>query len=238
MTDHDAAMTAGPGPRERALTVGLDGLSDSELVALLLGTGGRGEPVARLSARLLEEVGGLGGLERHGPGGLAGFAGLGRAKAYRLLAALELGRRAHARPLRRGTAIVSSRDVDAALRPRLARADQEHFIAIPLDAKNRPMGEIRIASGGLTACPVVPGDVFRNLVREAAAGVVFAHNHPSGEPTPSAEDIALTERLRRAGELLGLRVLDHVIVGHDGYFSFLDAGLLSPAGARAWAERR
>ena len=86
--------------------------------------------------------------------------------------------------------------------------------------------------------PVVPGDVFRNLVREAAAGVVFAHNHPSGEPTPSAEDIALTERLRRAGDLLGLRVLDHVILGHEGYFSFLDAGLLSAAGPRAWSDRR
>jgi len=81
--------------------------------------------------------------------------------------------------------------------------------------------------GGVTASPVAPADVFRALVREAAAGVIFVHNHPSGEPTPSPEDVALTERLCRAGELLGVRVLDHVILAHEGYFSFLDAGLLA-----------
>ena len=86
--------------------------------------------------------------------------------------------------------------------------------------------ELRIALGGLSACPVSPADVYRALVREAAAAVVFAHNHPSGEPTPSQDDIALTARLARAGALLGIRVLDHIIVGHEGYFSFLDAGLL------------
>src|SRR5690606_18345940 len=121
------------------------------------------------------------------------------------------------------------RDVDAAMRPRLANADVEHFIAIALDAKNRPVAEISIARGGLAACPVSPADVFRALLREAAAGVVFVHNHPSGEPSPSAEDVALTDRLRRAGELLGVTVLDHVIIGREGYFSFLDAGLLGPA---------
>lgn len=208
--------------------MGAEALSDAELVAVLLGTGGTGEPVAVLSARLLEEAGGLGGLERMGAGALARLAGVGPGKASRLLAAVELGRRVVERPLSRGARIASSRDVDAALRPRLARASNEHFIAIPLDAKNRAIGEIRVAVGGLTACPVAPSDVFRGLVREAAAAVIFVHNHPSGEPDPSAEDVALTERLVRAGELLGVRVLDHVILGHEGYFSFLDAGMLVP----------
>jgi DNA repair protein RadC len=206
----------------------VDALSDEELVALLLGTGSKREPVSVLAARLLAETGGLGGLERSGVGELSGRRGVGASKASRLIAAIELGRRVVARPLPRGMRIQSSRDVDAALRPRLAHAPTEQFIAIPLDAKNRPLGEIRVASGGLTACPVAPADVFRSLVREAAAAVVFVHNHPSGEPTPSADDVALTERLRRAGEILGVRVLDHVIVGQEGYFSFLDAGLLGP----------
>lgn len=214
------------GARERLSRLGAEGLSDAELLAILLGTGARGQPVAVMAARLLEETGGLSGLERTGVGALSGHAGIGFSKASRIVAALELGRRVVERPLARGARIGSSRDVDAALRPRLARASSEHFIALPLDAKNRAIGEIRIAVGGLTACPVAPSDVFRALVREAAAAVIFVHNHPSGEPTPSPEDVALTQRLIRAGELLGVRVLDHVILGHEGYFSFLDAGLL------------
>lgn len=214
------------GARERLGQAGPEALSDVELVSILLGTGRSGEPVGILSARLLTEVGGLSGLERLGMGAMERISGVGAGKASRLVAALELGRRVLATPLRRGVRITSSRDVDAALRPRLSTSPSERFIALPLDAKNRPMGEIRVAVGGLTACPVLPADVFRMLVREAAAGVIFVHNHPSGEPTPSPEDLTLTERLCRAGDLLGIRVLDHVVIGREGYFSFLDAGLL------------
>lgn len=220
------------GPRERLCSVGVEGLSDAELLALLLGTGGREEPVGVLASRLLHEVGGLGALERLGPGALAQRPGLGPIKAGRIAAAVELGRRVLSKPLERGSRIGSSRDVDAALRPRLAHADVEHFLAIALDAKNRPMREVLVARGGTSACPVAPADVFRALLREAAAGVVFVHNHPSGEPTPSSDDVALTDRLRRAGELLGVTVLDHVIIGREGYFSFLDAGLLETARRR------
>lgn len=216
------------GPRERMRAVGSEGLSDAELLAILLGTGARREPVGVLASRLLHEVGGIAALSRVGAGALEQIAGLGPGKASRIVAAVELGRRVVTRPLPRGARVGSSRDVDAAMRPRLAAADVEHFIAIALDAKNRPIGEIEIARGGLSACPVSPADVFRALLREAAAGVVFVHNHPSGEPSPSADDVALTERLRRAGELIGVRVLDHLIIGREGYFSFLDAGLLPP----------
>lgn len=216
------------GPRERMRAVGTEGLSDAELLAILLGTGARREPVGVLASRVLHEVGGIAALSRVGAGALEQMSGLGPGKASRIMAAVELGRRVVTRPLPRGARIGSSREVDAALRPRLAGADVEHFVAIALDAKNRPIGEVEIARGGLSACPVSPADVFRALLREAAAGVVFVHNHPSGEPSPSADDVALTERLRRAGELLGVRVLDHVIIGREGYFSFLDAGLLPP----------
>jgi len=222
--------TTRDGPRERLARVGPERLGDAELLAVLLGTGARGEPVGVLAARLLEEAGGLAGLERTGVGALSGLPGIGRSKAARVVAALEIGRRVATSAPSRGARIGSSRDVDALLRPRLAREASEPVIALPLDAKNRPLGELRIAIGGLTACPVAPSDVFRALVREAAAAVIFAHNHPSGEPSPSPEDLALTERLCRAGELLGVRVVDHGILGHEGYFSFLDAGLLEARG--------
>nr|MDQ3036012.1 JAB domain-containing protein [Myxococcota bacterium] len=132
----------------------------------------------------------------------------------------------HEVPWTAGPRIESSRDVDALLRVRLAGAESERFIALPTDAKNRVIAELTIARGGLSACPVAPSDVFRAILREAASAVVFAHNHPSGDASPSADDIALTDRLVRAGALLGVRVLDHVIVGREGYFSFVDAGLL------------
>ncbi|HJL18206.1 MAG TPA: DNA repair protein RadC [Sandaracinaceae bacterium LLY-WYZ-13_1] len=220
------------GPRERLRAVGTERLSDAELLALLLGTGARREPVSVLASRLLHELGGLEALRRVGPGALEKLPGVGPSKAGRIVAAVELGRRLATRPLPRGTRIASSRAVYAALRPRLAHLDAERFLALALDAKNRPIAEVEIARGGLSACPVSPSDVFRALLREAAAGVVFVHNHPSGEPSPSAEDVALTERLRRAGDLLGVAVLDHVIIGREGYFSFLDSGLLAPEPAR------
>lgn len=214
------------GPRERMRAVGTEGLSDAELLALLLGTGGRREPVVVLASRVLHEVGGLFALSRVGAGALEQLAGVGPTKAGRIMAAIELGRRVLTRPLTRSSRLGSSQDVDAAMRPRLGHLEMERFVAIALDAKNRPVAEVEVARGGLSACPVSPADVFRALLREAAAGVVFVHNHPSGEPSPSREDLALTERLRRAGELLGVHVLDHVIIGREGYFSFLDAGLL------------
>jgi DNA repair protein RadC len=116
--------------------------------------------------------------------------------------------------------------VAAALGPRLRDATREHFFALALDAKNRPVAEILVALGGLTACAISPADVFRLVLKEPAAAVIFVHNHPSGEPTPSADDVSVTERLRKAGALLGVSVLDHVILGRDTHFSFLDAGLL------------
>lgn len=220
-------MTIEHGPRERLTQVGAASLSDEELLALLLGTGPGGEGLAVFAARILRHTGSLAALGRAGVGELATIRGIGATKASRLVAAGELGRRMATVPLRRGSRITTSRDVDAALRPRLAPAEREHFVALPLDAKNRPLAELTIAVGGLSACPVAPADVFRPLLRQAAAGVIFVHNHPSGEPTPSPDDVALTERLSAAGELLGVRVIDHVIIGEPDYFSFLDAGLIT-----------
>lgn len=216
------------GPRERLRAVGPARLSDAELIAILLGTGTSELPVGVLASRILHDAGGLDGLAKLGPGALEQVGGLGPSKSSRLLAAVELGRRVVGRPLSRKRKIASSRDVDAAYRSRLADLDVELFCAVALDAKSRPIRELEIARGGLSACPVAPADVFRALVREAASSVIVVHNHPSGEPTPSAEDVALTDRLARAGDLMGIRLLDHVVIGREGYFSFLDAGLIAP----------
>jgi DNA repair protein RadC len=220
------------GPRERIRAGGAEILSDEELVSLMLSTGARGQPVSVLSAGLLSWAGGLRGLAKLNVGALAARPGLGVSKACRIVAALELGRRLVAMPWVVGRPLSCSRDVQRALGPKLAPELRERFLAIALDAKNRPMAEIAVAVGGLTACPVAPSDIFRALIAEGAHATILVHNHPSGVPSPSHEDIALTDRLWRAGELLGVTVLDHVIVAREGYFSFRDVGLLPPTGSR------
>ena len=223
------AEGAPPGPRERLMLRGECALSDEELLAVLLGTGSVGEPVRVVAARLLYDLGGPSGLRRAGIATLSRQPGVGPIKACRIRAALELGARAQARPLAPRDPIRSSKDVHAALGPRLASAEREHFYALALDAKHRPLAEILLAIGGLTACGVAPSDLFRAVLREPAAALVLVHNHPSGDPAPSEEDVVLTRKLVAAGSLLGLAVVDHVIIGRDGYFSFTDAGLLQAA---------
>lgn len=227
MPSVQSALRTG-GPRERLFLHGPASLSDVELLAVLLGTGTAAEPVGVLSARLLSEVGGLSALRRGAPGSLAQLKGLGRAKTARVVAALELGARASCQPLHPSTPIRSSRDVDAALRPRLRDEPREHFIALALDVRHRPLSETVVAIGSLDSCGFTPADAFRGVLRVAANAVVFVHNHPSGEPAPSPEDRAMTRRLQQVAELLGIRLLDHIILGAEGYFSFLDAGLLEP----------
>jgi DNA repair protein RadC len=214
------------GPRERLAREGAAALSDVELLALLLGTGAKELPVLELARRILSESGGLKRLSRRGLGELAAELGLGPTKAGRLIAAFELGRREAARPPDRRARLTSSRDVVSWLGPRFAEAEVEHFVVVPVDARHRPMGLLEIGRGGMTSCSVSPADVYRRLLREAAPAVIFVHNHPSGAPDPSPDDLALTERLTLAGELLGVQVLDHVILAREGHFSFLDAGLL------------
>jgi DNA repair protein RadC len=152
--------------------------------------------------------------------------GLARAEITRLRAALELGRRAVVRPQK--GAILSPQDALACVAPSLVGAENERFVVVVLDVKNRPRRVAQVAQGGVDACPVDPREVFVHAVRERGSGVIVAHNHPSGDPTPSPEDIALTERLQQAGSVLGVPLLDHIIVGHGGTFTSLAArGLLS-----------
>lgn len=214
------------GPRERLMLRGEGTLSDAELLAILLGTGTPGAPVNVVAQSLIERLGGLPGIRRAGLSAMSACPGVGEAKACRIRAAFELGVRSCERALQPRALIACSNDVVDAFRARLADATREHFFALALDARQRVAAEILVAVGSLTACAVSPSDVFRLLLREPAAAVIFVHNHPSGEPAPSREDVALTERLRQAGALLGIKVLDHVIIAREGHFSFLDAGLL------------
>ena len=212
-------------PRERLLAAGLEALSDAELIAALIGTGTRGSTAVDVARELLASYGDLGSLQRATPADLAERRGLGTAKACALAAALELGRRAQ-RPRADRASLKTAADVYALAAPRLAHLPQEIFLAICLDAKNRVLREARIAGGGLTMVTVLPREAFAPVLREAAPGVVFVHNHPSGDPEPSREDVKLTLALSRAGRVLGVRVIDHVIVGHGRYASLADRGLM------------
>ncbi|MEM7434919.1 MAG: DNA repair protein RadC [Myxococcota bacterium] len=211
-------------PRERLAALGAHALSDTELLALLLGAGRRGQSVTDVAAQLLGQSNGLPGLARRSTRALVQLDGLGPAKAARLCAAFELGVRA-LRPADLGAPLLDSRAVFVRYGRALAHAPTERFWVISLDAKNRPKAATEVARGGRTNCQVDAAEVFRCLVADSAAHAVVLHNHPSGDPAPSADDLSLTERLCRAGELLEIRILDHLIVGHGRYTSLRDEGL-------------
>jgi DNA repair protein RadC len=212
------------GPREKLADSGVESLSDAELVAILLGTGTRAEPVPALAEHLLLHTGGLWGLANASPPEMAAVCGVGVGKAARLAAGLELGRRASCLPLPRGARLGSSEDVFRAFGPQLGRLTHEELWALALDARQRVLCRILLARGGVSSCALRPADVFRPLLRAAASSVVLIHNHPSGACEPSSEDLEFTQKLAEAGELLGVFLLDHVIIGAEGYFSCLDAG--------------
>ncbi len=216
-------------PHARLRRVGIDALSDTELLALVLGTGKPSSNELTSARTLLAAHEGLRGVSRTGLGVLA--RDVGERRAARVLAAVEIARRAGAVPLARSAPYRSSRDVVRAYGPRLLDAAEESVLAVVLDARQRPVAERVVARGSASACPVNPRQVFALAVREGGAGVVLVHNHPSGDPTPSTEDITFTRMVSEAGRLLDLPLVDHVIVAREGSFSFLDAGLLKRAEA-------
>jgi DNA repair protein RadC len=225
----EVAIAPGDGPRERLVALGSEALSEAELLALLLRTGGGGHDALALATRLLRGHGGLGGLAAAGAAELAREPGMGPAKTATLLAALEVGRRLASRRLRSGQIVRGPADVHHHFHARLRDARHERFLLLLLDGRHRLLREVVISQGTLTASLVHPREVFRPALREAAAAVVLVHNHPSGDPTPSREDREITTRLVEAGELLGVPVLDHVVVAERGYTSLRELGAI-PAG--------
>jgi len=210
------------GPRERLLSGGARTLSDADLLALILGTGGAGRS-ARATALSLTEAMPVGELAWAPADALAGWPGLGPARAAAIAAAFELGRRGAWSPPRRGERCLDPGRVHELLR-HAAHAEREGFHVVLLDVRGRLLRSVQVAEGSLSQCPVSPRDALRPAVRAGAHSVVFAHNHPSGDPTPSPEDADLTDRLRAAAELVGVLPRDHVIVAAGGYYSFVEAG--------------
>jgi DNA repair protein RadC len=212
-------------PRERLLERGAAALSEAELLALVLRTSGvRGESAVDQGRQLLTNLAGVVGLGRATVAELARQRGMGPASAAAVVAALELGRRAVCSRVDRGGAFRTSLEVFHHFRGQLAPLCQEVFYVVLLDAKHRKIREVRISEGSLTASIVHPREVFAPAMRDSAAAMILIHNHPSGDPSPSPEDLELTRRLREAGEVIGIRVLDHVIIGSEAHFSFVDAG--------------
>jgi DNA repair protein RadC len=208
------------GPRDHVLASGPRALSDAELLGLLLDAGAATASGRALAEHVLHAAGGIAHLER----AAAGLDGLSRRRAAVLRAALEIGRRAVAVPFVPGEPLCDPARVWEHFRGRLPQLDREVFYAVLLDGRNRVQGEVRVSEGSLTAALVHPREVFAPAIRTGAAALVLAHNHPSGDPTPSPEDAVLTERLRQAGELVGVRVLDHVVIGRARWVSMAAAG--------------
>lgn len=211
-------------PREKLLSRGAGVLSDAELLAILLRTGQKGASALDHGRALIEQYGDFRQLATAGVGDLCKLKGLGPAKAAQILAALEIAKRFGERPFRIGESFRGSGDVYAHFRERLASEKREHFYAVLLDNKHRKIKDVWVSQGSLTASIVHPRDVFLPVVRESAAAVIFVHNHPSGDPTPSKEDIEITRRLREVGDIMGVRVIDHIVIGSGRYVSFVDDG--------------
>jgi DNA repair protein RadC len=211
-------------PRERLALVGASALSSRELLAALLGTGARGASALDVAEDLLGS--GLRSLASRSLQDLEGVRGLGRAKATRVLAALELGARVASDAGSGAPSLQSPGEAARYLLPRYAARPVETFGLLALDARHRLRREAVVSVGCLTASLVHPREVFQEAVVSRAAALVLFHNHPSGDPEPSAEDLALTRRLAAAGSLMGIEVLDHLVLGAGRYVSLKDRGVL------------
>ena len=215
-------------PRERLKLRGPAALSDGDLLAIILNTGIVGETVTDLSQRLLAEHGGLRGLFRLEVSELAAIRGLGDAKAVRLKAALELGRRLAALSPEDRAQVTSPDDVANLLQIEMAALEQEQLRVVRLVTQHLILGARTVYQGSVNQAQVRVGEVYRDAVRQNATAIVAVHNHPSGDPTPSAADVSLTVELVRAGEMLDIDLLDHLIIGQGRWLSLRRLGLGFP----------
>jgi DNA repair protein RadC len=218
-------LAAADRPREKLRRVGVSGLGDNELVAVVLGQGGRGRPVLDLASSVLDRAGGTAGLSRATPEDLRLVPGVGWARAAQVIAAVELGRRTvsatgHPRRFRQ------PREVAEWLLPQFGGRAVEQFGVVLLDARYGLLATRVVSVGSLDASSAHPREVFREAVVGRAASLVLFHNHPSGDPTPSRDDISVTRRLVAAAGVLGIEVVDHVILGAGSYFSFRESSTL------------
>ncbi len=209
-------------PREKLRQHGVSALGDNELVALIIGNGTRRGNALSVANALLAAHGGLHGLTRCTADQLVRIAGIGRVRAAQLVAALELGRRTLAHAPSARLLIRGPEDAAQYLMPRFGSRGVEQFGIVLLDAKHRVMRTAVLSIGTLNSSIVEPRDVFREAAIGGATAIVVFHNHPSGDPTPSPDDVALTRRLVAAGSLLGIDVVDHLILGDARYWSLME----------------
>lgn len=213
-------------PRERLLRHGPEALSDAQLIAILLRTGSSSKGVMDLAISFLDTFKSLRSIDSASISDLSQLKGVGAAKIAQIKAAFELGKRLMAESHDGSPAFNSSSAVHSYFAPRFKNLKKELFLCLLLDAKNRFIREVRISEGTLTNSLIHPREAFKEAIRESAASVIFVHNHPSGDPTPSRDDIAVTERLKKAGDVIGIAALDHVIIGDGTFVSLKEKGIL------------
>jgi|Deesub1362A_J573_1020465.scaffolds.fasta_scaffold01550_9 DNA repair protein RadC len=217
-------------PRERLIRFGAEALSNAELLALILQTGSRQESAIVLAQRVLKGKQGIQGLRYLVDASieeLSQIKGIGTAKAARIKAALELTRRLSSFSGETKPVIRSPQDVSDLLMEEMRYLDREHFKAILLDIKNRVIDIEDISVGSLNTSIVHPRELFKTAIRRSSAAIILIHNHPSGDPTPSSEDIEITSRIVWGGEILGIEILDHIIIGDGIYVSLKEKNLLN-----------
>lgn len=212
-------------PREKAWQHGVESLSDSELLCILIGSGGRGNTAMVLANSVLSRFENLRRLSTISLKELQEIKGIGPVKALEIKACLEIARRFHQVLLKPGMVLNQSQQVFAYYHERLRDQKKENFFSLLLDSKNRVIREELISVGSLNFSIVHPREVFVPAIRETAASVLLLHNHPSGDPSPSKEDIGVTKRLFEVGKLIGIGILDHIIIGSGCYVSFLEQKL-------------
>lgn len=221
-------------PRQELIAYGADRISSQKLIAILLGSGSKERPVDLLAATLLRETGGLLALSQATTVELCAIDGIGEALATRIVASFQLGRRALEAALPSAAVVRGPEEVYNRLRGRLSALEQEVFMVLALDVRGRVIDEIEVARGSLAGVEVHPREVFRPLIRRCAYACVVAHNHPSGDPTPSQEDYQLSKRLQEVGRLVGIELLDHIVIASGGYCSMADmlhGGPVDPGGS-------
>lgn len=205
---------------------GAESLSQAELLAILLRTGTRRESAIHIAQQLLGRAGGLRGLADLSIDELTNIKGIGPAKAVQLKAGIELGRRMANSRLTEPVTIRSPQDAAEILTEQLRYLQKEHFVCLFLNTKNHVIAQETLSMGSLNASIVHPREVFRAAMKCSSAAIICAHNHPSGDPTPSPEDISLTSRLLQAGEIVGIDVLDHLIIGDSRFVSLKEKGYM------------
>lgn len=213
-------------PRERLLRYGSESLSNSELIAIILGTGNKGENILSLSSRIIKERGGLNGLLTSTREDFLKLKGIGNAKASQLMAIVELSKRFRSYRSGEEYKVCSPKDAAQYVMEEMRGLSQEILKVIMLDTKNKVINEKNVSMGSINSSIVHPREVFKEAILKNSASIIIFHNHPSGDPTPSSEDINVTHRIKESGKILGIDVLDHIIIGDGRFISLKEKGVL------------